>query len=657
MAVPVHAPPAPETPAPEQQHAPPPAGQSEQAGGLAAALAAYSHVRKVGYRYRDALAPHAAVFGTLAAGAALHACRVPAWQVLAAEAAAAGVGALFPAARARLRRQLWLLAAGGWLPLAAEIGAGGVMQTMLVGAGGMLAVPRIWRYRIRITRPIPKPRRPLPSAAAKPAIEGPDPNVQVWRAKTARKARGALPGSDLTGQTPFPYGVRYRITLDGQTTEDAIGARKQICADYGKRYEELHVEETDDGQLNAAELTILSRLAVEDVQRWETPLLDMETGILPLGPFADGRGDAAIQVWEPGSGPLPVGIFGAMRVGKSSLIKLAAVEFKRAGNIKLMYLDPQRGQSAPALMPYLPAPALGIEEIRRQLEWLRAEMYARNAMLRGVEWTDSRGRRQVGKQSFDAPGMNGLDMLVAVIDESHRVLVWDDLADIVFELMAEGSKCGIMVWLLNQSALVDNLGGGSILNLLNSGNLVLLRTGDTYTAQATFGQRMEAYPNLIRKTFPGGQHSKGCGYVWGATTRPVMMRVRDVEDMHDAMGGEPMGRIRWMTQPSDQAAAGEPAGAPAGPSPERTAEPAAEADPELDLDNVVDFSPIEPDQQAEAERRILRLLDGHELGLDGSDLSLGAELHPVVVFRIVSDLIARGEVTRSDDRYVRRAAS
>lgn len=626
--------------------------QPEQVSGLAAALASYSHVRKATYRYRDAIAPHAAVFGTLASGYLLHACQVPAWQVLAGEAAAAGAVSLFPALRVRLARQRWLLGAAGWLPLSAELGAGGTLQTILVGVGGVIALPHVWRYRIRIDRPIPKPRRELTSAE-KLAIGAPDPVVEVWKKKTAGGRRSALPGSVLTNRQPFAYGVRYRITLDGQTTEDAIGARKQICADFGKRYEELHVEETEDGQLNAAELTILNRLAVEDIQRWETPSLDMKTGVLPLGPFADGRGDAAIQVWEPGSGPLPAGIFGAMRVGKSSLIKLAAAEFKRAGNIKLLYMDPQNGQSAPALLPYLPEPALGVDAIRQRLLALRDEMNRRNAMLRGVEWADSRGRRQVGKQSFDAPGMNGLDMLVAVIDEAHRVLRHDDLAEVVHELLAEGSKCGITVWILDQSVLVDNLGGSEILALLNSGNIVVLRTGDTYTAQATFGQRLEAYPHLIRKAFPGGQHTKGCGYVLGATMRPVMMRVRDIEDMDDAMGGEAMSPVRWMAGQAQPAAESEKPPAPPPPAVPSASEPEA---PEINLDNVVDFTPISAEQAAEAEQRILRLLDGAAHGLDGVDLSLGAELHPVVVFRIVTELIARGDVAHADDRYVRVAS-
>jgi hypothetical protein len=660
-----------------------PAEPADQAHGLAAALAAYREVRKTTYRYRDAIVPHTAVFGTLTAGYALHACQIPAWQVLAAEAAAAGTAALWPVARAAMTSRIRILAAAsGWLAVAAEIGAGGWMQTALVVAGGIAAIPRIWRYRIRITRPAPKPRRALPPGASQAAVEGPDPNVQIWAAKTARsRGRSGLPGSKLTDRQPFEYGVRYRIVLDGQTTEDAIGARKQICSDFGKRYEELHIEATEDQQLNAAELTILSRLAVEDVQQWTAPLLDAETGVLALGPFADGRGDGAVQVWEPGSGPLPVAVFGAMRVGKSSLVKLAAVEFKRHGKIKMIYMDPQRGQSAPALLPYLPNPALGIDAIRATLYRLRDEMYARNAMLKDFEWTDSRGQTRRGKQSYDAPGMNGLDMLVGVIDESHRVLMYDDLAEIVFEILAEGSKCGITLWTLNQSALVNDIGGGSILNLLNSGNIVVLRTGDTYTAQATFGQRLDAHPHLIPKVFPNGVHSKGCGYVLGATTRPVMMRVRDIPDegIDEAMGGEPMSAIRWLAPPralpdgpehpgtaapmpsatgttQDAPPAPDVAAATRADTPDETSAPEPAEDVELNLDNVVDFTPIDPAQAADAEQRILRLLDGAEHGLDGADLAMGAELHPVVAFRVVADLVARGQVAQADDRYVRVAS-
>src|SRR5690606_28754087 len=146
--------------------------------------------------------------------------------------------------------------------------------------------PRVWRYHISIVRPS-KTRREL-AGKQRAALEAqaPDPNVAVWEAKTASR-KGSLPGSKLTNRTPFEYGVRYRIELDGQTTEDAMSARKQICADFGKALDYLLVDETEDGLLNAAELTILDRLAVEDVQPWTGPGLDVETGVWRIGPFAD----------------------------------------------------------------------------------------------------------------------------------------------------------------------------------------------------------------------------------------------------------------------------------------------------------------------------------------------------------------------------------
>ncbi|SET47348.1 hypothetical protein [Nonomuraea wenchangensis] len=632
--------------------------QEDGKAGLAAAVAAARELKKKGYRYRHALVPHAVVAGTWCTGVTLHAFAVPAWQVLAGEVVVAAVAAAgFPKARTRLRRRIWWTAAGMWLPIAAELGAGDWRLSLLAGVGGLLAIPRVWRYRISIVRPT-KSRRELARSKQRAALEAkaPDPNVTVWAAKTASR-KGSLPGSKLTNRTPFEYGVRYRIELDGQTTEDATGARKQICADFGKALDYLLVDETDDGLLNAAELTILDRLAVEDVQPWTEPGLDLETGVWRIAPFADGRGDAALQVWEPGSGPLPVGVFGAMRVGKSSIIKQAAVEFRKATErgypIHLIYMDPQRGQSAPSVLPYVSEPALGIDEIRTRLLQLRQEMNDRNAYLAKVEHVDSNGFKQRGVQSYDRPGAHGLPMLIAPIDEFHKVAQYDDLAEIVHELMAEGSKCGIMPWILNQDAIVDSLGGGEILRLLNSGNLVVLRTGDTYTAQATFGARLEAYPDRIRKTFPNSnKHTKGCGYVLGATSRSVMMRIRDVANLGAVLGDEPPQPIQWMCGTSA------PAGSPAEPAAgDDQGEPGVEELPDLDLDgNVVDFVALDQEQQTNAEQTILRLLDGAENGLDAADLTLGAGLPLVTVFRVATDLCHAGVVRQDGDRYVKVAS-
>jgi hypothetical protein len=538
------------------------------------------------------------------------------------------------------------------------------MQTLLAGVGGLMAIPRIWRYRVRITRP-DKSRRELLKAKQKNAIEAhtPDPNVTVWNAKTASpKGKGSLPGSKLTNRQPFEYGVRYRIEMNGHTTEDAMSARKQICADFGKALDYLLVDETEDGLLNAAELTILDRLAVEDVQPWTEPGLDMETGVWSIGPFADGRGEAGIQVWEPGSGPLPVGVFGAMRVGKSSLIKQAAAEFRRAGVdkdgnplISLIYMDPQRGQSAPAVLPHVSEPALGMEQIAERLRKLQQEMNDRNAHLARVEWVDSRGVKHRGVQSYDRPGAHGLTLLVVAIDEFHKVARYDDLAEIVHELMAEGSKCGIMPWILNQDAIVDSLGGGEMLRLINSGNLVVLRTGDPYTAHATFGQRLEAYPDRIRKTFPNStKHTKGCGYVLGATSRSVMMRIRDIADLSAVIDGPPP-MIRWMSEQSaEKPAEPAPATPPEEPTPEADDGEEVEA---LDLDSkVVEFAPLDSGQKDKAEQAILRLLDGAEQGLDAADLTLGTRLPLVMVFRVATDLCQAGKVRQDGDRYVKAAS-
>ncbi|MFI9553761.1 hypothetical protein [Nonomuraea endophytica] len=605
-------------------------------------------MRKATYRYRHALAPHATVLSTWGAGAILHATDTPAWQALVGEAAAltivATVRAFFPHARERMKPRMWWAAAALWLPLAAEFGAiGSVMQSLLFGVGGLLAIPRVFRYRARINQPSSRKQRAIAAAETK-AIEMADPVVELWHAKTSRKGRGALPNSELSERQPFEHGgavgVRYRVVLDGHTTEDAMAARKRICADYGKAINYVHVEEPEDGAQNAAIVTFLSKLAVEDPEMWTEPLFDIEAGIMPVGPFEDGLGDAALQVFEPDSGPLPVGIFGAQRTGKSSLLKIAAAEFAAAGNIVLDYLDPQGGQSCPALLPYVPH-ALGVDAIRERLYAYREEMRRRNELLSAIEWIDDEGTPQRGVQSYARPGAHGLDMLVIAIDEFHKVARHEDLAEVVYDILAEGSKCGMVCWILDQNVYVGSLGGGDILALVCAGNIVVMRNADARIASATFGQRMNAYPHLIKLTFPGTQKTtKGCGYVLGATDRPVMMRARHIPKIKPVMAGRQPMRLALLGSTEDASALAESV------SPAR---PAAEA---VSLDGLAAYSPISAPERKNAETKIKALLYGAVEGLDGGELTLGTEMPFVTVFQVATGLIEKGEVQLKNGRYV-----
>ncbi|MEV6033531.1 helix-turn-helix domain-containing protein [Nonomuraea sp. NPDC052116] len=631
--------------------------EDEQTQALAKAAAAVT--RKTMFRFRHAIAPHATAFGVWGAGMALHLADVPAWQVLAGEAAAyaaaATVRALIPSTRKALSFRWWQAGAGAWLPAADALGPFGAMQSLYFAAAGLWTVPYVWRNRDYIVRP-EKKRRALEAAQAK-ELEAADPIVIRWAQKTAGK-KGALADSKLTNREEFvrggAEGTRYRIVLDGYTTEDAMLARKRICSDFGVAINFVHVEEPDDGAQNAATVTFLKRLAVVEPELWTEPLLDLETGILPVGPFEDGWGDAALQVWEPGSGPLPVGIFGAMRTGKSSILKIAAAEFARTeGRIVLDYLDPQDGQSCPSLLPYVPH-ALGIDAIRQRLYAYQAEMQRRRALLSQIEWTDEDGITQRGVQSYDHPGVHGMPMLVIAIDEFHLIARHEDLATIVHDILAEGSKCGMTVWTLDQNVYVAGMGGGDILALVTSGNVVVLRVSDRRIASATFGERMTAYPHLIKIHFPGTQNkTKGCGYLLGATDRPVMMRARHIPKMSAVMRGMPAMTVKLpkVALPDDAAPVRSKGG-------KGRRSPAIASADVVDLDAPAQMPSLTPSDVAAAQEKVLSLLADANEGLTGAELTVRSGLPLPVAFRVAASLVEQGQARMVDGRYVemRRAS-
>ncbi|SDL76299.1 hypothetical protein SAMN05421874_128134 [Nonomuraea maritima] len=639
---------------PDQQPEAQPDQHEDETEALAEAASAFA--RSAAHRYGRAVAPHVTAAGVWGTGALLHLADVPAWQALVGEAAAAATAAtvrtLFPKTREALAWRWWQAGAAAWLPGAAELGAFGVMQSAYFAAAGLWTVPHVWRHRNYITRPKGK-RRALEAAAQAKELEASDPIVIRWAQKTAGR-KGALVDSKLTNREEFQRGgaagTRYRIVLDGHTTEDAMQARKRICSDFGVAINFVHVEEPPGGEQNAAMVTFLKQLAVLEPELWTEPLLDMDTGVLPIGPFEDGAGDGALQVWEPGSGPLPVGIFGAMRTGKSSILKIASAEFARTeGRIVLDYLDPQDGQSCPSLLPYVPH-ALGINAIRQRLYAYQAEMQRRRALLSQIEWVDEDGVTQRGVQSYDHPGVHGMPMLVIAIDEFHLVARHEDLATIVHDILAEGSKCGMTVWTLDQNVYVGGMGGGDILALVNSGNIVVLRVSDRRIASATFGERMNAYPHLIKIHFPGTQKkTKGCGYLLGATDRPVMMRARHIPRMGAVMRGVPAMTVKLpnIAVEHDDAA---PARKKRGGKGRRS--PAIATADVVDLDTTVQMPTIAQADAAAAQTTVLSLLADAGQGLTGPQLVTRSGLPLPVAFRVAASLVEQGRAHMDGDRYV-----
>ncbi|WP_433426431.1 hypothetical protein ACQP1V_42895 (plasmid) [Microtetraspora malaysiensis] len=640
-----------EPPAVDQQ---PEDGSVGRVEALAAAVATFKDAGRLSYRNRYGLAPYGALAATWGGGMLLNLTEQPWWTGGAVTAAAAGLASLWPKVRAAARRHpvrvpAALLTTAGYSVAATVDSPFGWAQSALFSAGLLVSAPWWWKYRLRTIRPEPK-RRELEAAKPK-AIEGPDENTLLW-AKKPGSGRGVLAGSYLTNRTPFQYGTRYRIILEDQTTEDAMEARARIASAYGKPLELVYVEETTDGAQNAADLTLLNEMAVQDVQYWTAPTLDPQTGIMSIGPYADGAGEARIQIWEPGSGPLPMLICGAMRVGKSTILRLLFTELSNLDHVVPMFCDPQRGQSCPEWMSNLAegAVARGVEETKAKLLQLREEMYARNAMLAEHEWTDEDGEQQTGKHSYTHPGMCGLNLLYCFIDEAHKVLAYDDIAELVQELLAEGSKAGIMLGLITQVPTVDELGNGRILSLVTSGNVVLLRTGDAYSARSALQGRMQVDAHKIRKSFPNGQPTKGLGYVYGWEPRPVLMRARVQEKPAQWAKSAPRKTLVWMAH-GKRTTSETTAAAPAGSDVADVADLDALLAQGAHLGNVIEFAPFTPEQKRQYGQRIYDALKAGDGPLTGGDLIVRTGIPAATAFRVLQEMTGDQALVKSGDDY------
>ncbi len=198
------------------------------------------------------------------------------------------------------------------------------------------------------------------------------------------------------------------------------------------------------------------------------------------------------------------------------------------------------------------------------------------------------------------------------------------------------------VWTLDQNVYVAGMGGGDVLALVTSGNIVVLRNSDRRIASATFGQRMVAYPHLIKLYFPGTQKkTKGCGYLLGATDRPVMMRARHIPKMSKVMRDVTPMKLTWAdgTIPA--------ATAPAPPVQEQVA-PAEQ----VSFDAPVEVEALSPDDIAAAQQSMLSLLAESNGGLTGPELTVRSGLPLPVAFRVAASLVEQGQACMAGDRYV-----
>lgn len=342
---------------------------------------------------------------------------------------------------------------------------------------------------------------------------------------------GPLPGSHLIGWHEVDDGWRayVRLRRGRQAASQVTAAAEKIASAYGKSLDLVIVERHPTGAADMAMITVLDENPLSLVRYWTGPTLDVETGIIRIGPYAIG-GQAQFRPWAPVGGGHAGGainslICGAQGSGKSQFLLQLALEYMLSGVIVTWAADPQMGQSMPELIDYVDWTALGIPETMEMLRAARLVLYARSQEM-------ARRKERAYTWTRDFP------MLRIIIDEAHRVLkdpvYGKEAVAICEELTQMGRKVGIGLDLVTQVPELPELGKSEVLrSMLTSGNIVVFRTSGTMTGQLAFqGGSFPVRPDLIPKTFPDGSGTAGLCYLMSASACESVARtlyVRNAE--------------------------------------------------------------------------------------------------------------------------------
>lgn len=493
-------------------------------------------VRKLTYRYRRQLAPLAVMAVLAGLGWALHHQR-------GGVAVALLLGALSGACvwligRRRLDRPTERVYAAGvvaactaWLAVAAEVGVAPPMPAILLPVGCLLAGPWWWHYRIRPTV--------LPAPDALDA-------AQRWDERVGGKD-GALKGSRLVDVLEVGHGWTGTIMLDSgrMHTDHAIAATAMVTSAFDLPIGSVSIEATDDGVASKAKLLVIPDNPLHNVLPWPGPSLDPETGTAHVGLYVDGE-PVPWQFWIPGSGAVQSLVSGAQGSGKSRFLEQLVAESMLSDRVLPWIGDPQMGQSLPEWNGLVDWYCVGHHACLEMLQATYRVMMARAQDLATEEWTDDRGRRRVGRESFEPSPERPL--LVVVLDEAHVALKDKDAIKIVEDIGKMGRKTGVELILVTQVPSVEQLGGSIVIrSMMASGNVMVFRTGDRLSGAMAFNGALPVDPSKLPRTFPNGSKTHGLGFALSETARPVPARAWLPGDAQDIAAAAPQTELELVS--------------------------------------------------------------------------------------------------------------
>jgi hypothetical protein len=346
-------------------------------------------------------------------------------------------------------------------------------------------------------------RRVRPTAAKKN-----DPDVATWKAIDGF-AKTSIEFTDL----PADRGRSALADLSDSnlTADDVVAKLKAITKAYRKTAGAVVVERTPEEYEHLVKVMILKRNPTQEITEYDESWVQLEDGCTPFSTYPDAA-RAWLRIWEPRSGCVHELFSGDPRTGKSRGMVTAMTQSVMTGLVFPIVGDPQQGQSMPGWAGAdgkAPITALDVESIHDVLRALRTAMYRRSNYLSKRLWTDEDNDTHRGMDFFDPTVVPELPILEMTIDEAHRLLEFDHIADLVEEIALMAGKTGIRLRLATQYPSMDNLGNRmTIRNSLIGGNTIAYRIS-TAVAQGMILPAWLPGPHTIPKRLPSGEHTKG----------------------------------------------------------------------------------------------------------------------------------------------------
>lgn len=267
--------------------------------------------------------------------------------------------------------------------------------------------------------------------------------VNLWMANLF-ESKGDMGGAQLLPPTPFTHGAKHKLQLvPGKQTINTVQTNiMKISSGLRTPLKDLIIEQdpdTDDPTM--LELTHITKSPIKDTIYFDRPRC--AGGMVNLGPYADGIGEAFIRVYVENS-MFGGFLLGGIGIGKSRTLEEIAVSVLSRGDTIVFYIDGQNGASSPTLWKYADW-AVGTDGFFRMM----------SALESAAKWRQQENTARGWDGFTPSPQRPGI---LVILDEMHRItpLAPDRLAFAA----AEWRKLGMALFGADQDSGLDTTFGG-----------------------------------------------------------------------------------------------------------------------------------------------------------------------------------------------------